>query len=251
MKATFRVQGLQPELWDPFSGRVAPAEVETRSSGTITIGLDLEPYGSRVLLFSKRTLSKPVITTARSAVSPIDLSSGWRVSFGNNGSPIEMDRLRSWTDDEATRFFSGVATYEKEIVVPQEMIQESLAVRLDLGEGKAVPEQTLRAGIQAWLDAPVREAAVVYLNGQRAGSVWCPPYSIDVTNLLHPGANKIRIVVANLALNYMAGRRLPDYRLLNLRYGERFQAQDMDKIQPVPAGLLGPIRLVSTQGSKP
>jgi len=162
-----------------------------------------------------------------------------------------MDRLRSWTDDEATRFFSGVATYEKEIVVPQEMIQESLAVRLDLGEGKAVPEQTLRAGMQAWLDAPVREAAVVYINGQRAGSVWCPPYSIDVTNLLRPGANKIRIVVANLALNHMAGTRLPDYRLLNLRYGERFQAQDMDKIQPVPAGLLGPIRLVATPGSKP
>ena len=28
-------------------------------------------------------------------------------------------------------------------------------------------------GMQAWLDAPVREAAVVYINGQRAGSVWC------------------------------------------------------------------------------
>jgi len=30
-----------------------------------------------------------------------------------------------------------------------------------------------------------------------------------------------------------------------LRYGVRFEAQDMDKIQPVPAGLLGPIHLVS------
>jgi hypothetical protein len=34
--------------------------------------------------------------------------------------------------------------------------------------------------------------------------------------------------------------------LLNLRYGERFQAQDMDKVQPIPAGLLGPIRLTVT-----
>jgi len=162
-----------------------------------------------------------------------------------------MDRLRSWTEDEATRYFSGVATYEKEVVVPKEMIQESLTVRLDLGEGEPVPEQTLRAGMQAWLDAPVRDAAVVYVNDQRAGSVWCPPYSVDVTKLLRPDANKIRIVVANLALNHMAGKRLPDYRLLNLRYGERFQAQDMDKVQPVPAGLLGPIRLVASQGSSP
>jgi hypothetical protein len=64
--------------------------------------------------------------------------------------------------------------------------------------------------------------------------------------LLRPGENRIKIVVANLALNYMAGRRLPDYRLLNLRYGERFQAQDMDKVQAAPAGLLGPIRLIAT-----
>jgi len=45
-------------------------------------------------------------------------------------------------------------------------------------------------------------------------------------------------------LNYMAGHALPDYRLLNLRYGVRFEAQDMDKVQPIPAGLLGPIRLL-------
>ncbi len=251
VKATFRVRGLQPEWWDPFSGRVVSAEVETRSPGAITVGLDLPPYGSRVLVFSKRALSKPVVRPAPSPLSPIDLSTGWRVSFGQDANAIVLDRLRSWTEVEATRYFSGVATYENEIVVPQEMIQENLTVRLDLGEGKPVPEQTLRAGMQAWLDPPVREAAVVYINDQRAGSVWCPPYSIDVTNLLRLGANKIRIVVANLALNHMAGRRLPDYRLLNLRYGERFQAQDMDKIQLVPAGLLGPIRLVASQGNQP
>ena len=48
-----------------------------------------------------------------------------------------------------------------------------------------------------------------------------------------------------------AGRSLPSYRLLNLRYGVRFEPQDMDKVQPVPAGLLGPIQLVvsKTDGS--
>jgi hypothetical protein len=83
------------------------------------------------------------------------------------------------------------------------------------------------------------------VNGARAGSVWCPPYSIDVKPLVRPGRNSLRIVVGNLAVNYMAGRPLPDYKLLNLRYGVRFEPQDMDKIQPVPAGLLGPIRLLA------
>jgi len=155
-----------------------------------------------------------------------------------------MNQLRSWTDDEATRYFSGTATYEKSVTVPERFLRPGINVRLDFGEGKPLAEQNLRAGMQAWLDAPVREAAIVYVNDQKAGSVWCPPYALDVTPFLRAGSNQIRIVVANSALNYMAGRRLPDYRLLNLRYGERFQAQDMDKVEALPAGLLGPIRLV-------
>ena len=97
--------------------------------------------------------------------------------------------------------------------------------------------------MQTWLDGPIREAAVVYINEKRAGSVWCPPYRLEVSSFLKPGVNKIRIEVANTAMNYMAGHSLPDYRLLNLRFGERFQAQDMDKIQPLPSGLLGPVIL--------
>jgi len=123
------------------------------------------------------------------------------------------------------------------------LLREGSRLRLDFGESRPVPEQPLRNGMRAWLDPPVREAAVVYVNDRRAGSIWCPPYSLDVTGLLRPGENHLRIVVANLAVNYMAGRRMPDYRLLNLRYGERFQPQDMDKLQPVPSGLLGPISL--------
>jgi hypothetical protein len=43
----------------------------------------------------------------------------------------------------------------------------------------------------------------------------------------------------------MAGRPLPDYTPLKTRFGDRFQPQDMNLIAPIPAGLLGPVRLVS------
>jgi hypothetical protein len=43
-----------------------------------------------------------------------------------------------------------------------------------------------------------------------AGSVWKPPYEVDVTGLLHAGANTIRVVVANLAINRLAGTSLPN-----------------------------------------
>ena len=130
------------------------------------------------------------------------------------------------------------------------MLRRGLSVRLDLGEPKAIEVGEPRNGMQAWVDAPVRDAAVVFVNGQRAGSAWCPPYAVDVTPLLRPGPNTIRIEVANLAINHMAGRALPDYKLLNLRYGTRFEPQDMDKVQPVPAGLFGPIRLVAAPAAR-
>ncbi len=246
VKATFRVQGLQPESWDPFTGRIWAANVTAQTEGGTTLTLDLEPYESRVLVFSKRILPSPPAPSPSALPPPLDLSSNWRVSFGQDVKSELMPGLRSWTENEETRYFSGQATYEKEVSVPEGMLQPGLLVRLDLGTGQPVQVQPIKAGMQTWFDAPVREAAVVYINDRRAGAVWCPPYSLDVTSMLRRGENRIRIVVGNLALNYMAGRRLPDYRLLNLRYGERFQAQDMDKVQALPAGLLGPIRLTAT-----
>ena len=152
---------------------------------------------------------------------------------------MQMNTLRSWTDDEETRYFSGVATYEREVTLTDTMFEKGRKIVLDFGEGQPNQSQPSQAGMQAMFDAPLREAAMVYVNGQRAGSVWCPPYSLDVTSLLKPGSNKFRIEVSNTAINYMSGHSLPDYRLLNLRFGERFRPQEMEKVQPVPSGLFG------------
>jgi hypothetical protein len=119
-------------------------------------------------------------------------------------------------------------------------------VLLSFGEGTPVdPPQGRTQGYRALLEAPVREAAAIILNGQAAGSVWHPPYELDITSSLKPGLNTIRIVVGNLAVNAMSGEKQPDYRLLNLRYTERFTPQDMDQIKPLPSGILGPVTLVS------
>ena len=105
--------------------------------------------------------------------------------------------------------------------------------------------------MRAQFEPPVREAAVVYVNDERTGSVWSPPYSVDVTGLLTSGENRIRVEVANTALNLLAGHPLPDYRELKARYGDRFQPQDMNLVQPIPSGLLGPVRIVATAQARP
>ena len=242
-EASFRGAATTVQLWDPMNGTVSNLNVADRRADSATIKLDLESYGSRVFVLSRSSSLQRTRKAAPVETTAIDISHDWRVTFATNGKTEAMQDLRSWTDDPETRYFSGTATYEKTITVPASALRNG-KVQLDFGEGKPLPEQKLGAGMQAWLDGPIREAAVVYVNGKRAGSVWCPPYSLDVSSFLHEGENTIRVEVANLALNYMAGHALPDYRLLNLRYGVRFEAQDMDKVQPIPAGLFGPIRLL-------
>ena len=248
--ATFRLAASGAQLWNPLTGDVTPIAVRHPSGReAVTIGLDLAPYESTVVVFPTGATAPKRAEASRVTATPppMDISSGWRVSFGPTGTPVEWNTLRSWIDDETTRFFSGVAVYEKQVDLAASMLGGGRSVVLDFGEPRPIEVGGPRARVQAWIDAPVRDAAVVTINGRRAGSVWCPPYSLDVTTLLRPGHNLIRIEVANLAINDMAGHALPDYKLLNLRYGTRFEPQDVDKVQPVAAGLFGPIRLVVTQ----
>src|SRR5690349_4040996 len=234
-----------------MSGNVSPAEVDKKSAEAISVMLELEPYGSRVLVFTRRKLPQ---TDAKVVewLAPIDVSAGWRVTFGGTGAAMKFDTLRSWTDDDKTRFFSGQAKYETTFALPESYVQKNVRVRLEFGEGEPVspPAKPPANGMRALLDGPIREAAIVTVNGQRVGAIWCPPYAIDITDSLKRGENKLQIDVANTAINYVDGHALPDYLLLDLRVGERFQPQDMDQVQAIPSGLFGKISLAARQVGK-
>ncbi|HZM53383.1 MAG TPA: hypothetical protein VFE68_22940, partial [Vicinamibacteria bacterium] len=125
-------------------------------------------------------------------------------------------------------------------------------VFLDFGDAKAIepeplPSGTLRGNsFAALLAPPIREAATVFVNGRRAGSVWAPPYRVDLTELLREGANEIRIDVYNTAINRLAeGGHLPDTDALVERYGQRFRLQDLEGLRPLPSGILSVPRIVA------
>jgi hypothetical protein len=238
-QAEFRIQGMDGAWWDPFTGTAA------RADGGHSIALDLAPYESRVVVFSK---DRPALR-APSAAPPaaIDISGGWKVTFAGSPQSVAMDRLVSWTELESEKYFSGQATYEKTVRLDAGWASAGRGVRIDFGEGTPVAAQERRSGsgMRAMLESPVHEAAVVTVNGKPAGSVWRPPYELDVTGLLHAGENTIRVVVANLAINELAHQTQPDRRPLIEKYGDRFQDQDMTNLQPLPSGLMGPVRLIA------
>jgi len=243
--AVFRVTGKSAEWWDPHSGKA------TWAADGNSLDMALQPYESRILVFSDHArFSGSPETQPRQAAglelpSPvIDLSTDWKVRFLRDGHTAQFATLHSWTDQSSTLYYSGQAEYTRTFEIPSSFASPKSSVHLDFGPGVAFSRQGEdSSGMMALLNSPVREAAAVWVNGKPAGSVWCPPYELDVTKLLQPGTNRLRIVVGNLAINEMAGRSAPDYRLLHLFYGQQFTPQDMDHLQSLPAGILGHLLL--------
>jgi hypothetical protein len=242
--ATFRTEKRGAEWWDPFSGKISGA-----GSGS-SLSMALAPYESRVVVFSDHaTANNATVTDTNFA--PIDLSRDWKFTLDKTGVSETMRTLHSWADDAAGKYYSGTATYIRTVDIPENVAHPRVAI-LDFGEGTPVERGTMNfPGMRTWFDPPVRDAAMVYVNGKLVGSVWHPPFALDIGPLLHVGTNELRIVVANTAINELAGRAAPDYGLLWLRYGKRFAPQDMDHLQPLPSGILGTLRIVPEDTTRP
>jgi hypothetical protein len=250
--AAFRSTRRFATWWNPYDGSVADAGAKPF--------LDLAPYESRVLVFTGEPQAAEAIARHGPEAEVTDLAHDWRVAFVPSGpassqgpahtgnseaKTVAYGSLHSWTDDPDTRFFSGVAVYTKDVQLTAAQLQ-GRRLLLNFGEGAPVDDTGGgKSGMRALLESPIREAAMVRVNGRRAGSVWRPPYTLDVTALLRPGANHLEIRVGNLGINALAGRAPEDYRLLNSRYGVRFVPQDMQDLQPLPSGILGPVRLMA------
>lgn len=228
--------------WSPFSG-----VIHSLPSGDVA--LDLAPYESRVIVASDHPLGAPESAFGKATVLA-RLDRGWSIQFaGTNGGAQAIEGLSSWSGLPGRRFFSGVATYRTQVKVQAPALSQG-HVLLDFGHSSpADVDPDVKNGTRAMLEAPVRDAAVVLVNGKRAGSLWCPPYRMDITEELHAGENEIEVQVANTAINSLAGMAPADFHLVWMRYGRRAVNQDTRDLHPLPSGLLGPIQLLEVKSA--
>jgi hypothetical protein len=167
------------------------------------------------------------------------------VTFPELHKTLQVKHLHSWSNEDDTRFFSGRVVYERDFSCPPKLGQHTF---LEFGPGVAIEPQDKHGRFFAGIESPIREVAEVFVNNETAGWIWKPPYQLEVTRLLHAGRNHLRILVYNTAMNELAGRSYPDFRLLNSRYGTRFTAQDVEDIKALPSGMLAAPRLIFAQG---
>lgn len=258
---TFRAGRKVPQLWDPLRGETSPVAVWEFVGERVRVPIRLAPLESKFVVFCPddslplaQSTNLPAIRASggewgatvenlgryylqagkvrrefdvSGIPAPLVLSPKWRLTFEESSSrPILLERLTSWTNLPEARFYSGKATYEAGFEFAEPLAKSALTVRLDLGR--------------------VCETADVYVNDQPAGLLWMRPHSIDISKLIQPGENRLRIDVTNLLINRILGLGPIDYSKVYAKYGRRFPAGDEWSLvrEPFVSGLLGPVRLV-------
>ncbi len=190
--ASFRVAGRVPELWHADTGLMESASQWQKIDGRTDVLLDLDPRGSVFVVFRHAAAGRGPGLQKPPAPKPdvLDVKGPWEVHFPAGwGAPgkIRLDQLASWTENTNTgvKYFSGTATYIKDISVPPTFGGPSSTVVLDLGSVKNIAE--------------------VFMNGEDCGTLWKPPFRADITHALKPGKNRLEIRITNLWPNRMIG----------------------------------------------
>jgi hypothetical protein len=230
---SFRVEGKEAEIWHPETGAIEPGGF-TIASGRTTVPLHLDPYGSVFVVFRhaagapSRTIPAPSTTVLATVAGP------WTVSFPPDwGAPsqITLASLKSWTEsaEAGVKYFSGTATYAKDIRVPSAWLRPGARLMLDLGD--------------------VKELAEVSVNGKPVGILWTPPFRADVTGALTSGLNRLEVKVTNLWTNRMIGdQELPPEKRYTFSTYDPYDktspfGRRMGESPPLVSGLLGPVTL--------
>jgi hypothetical protein len=257
--ATFATAHKFGEQWNPTSG-------EASSTESANVNLHLAPYESRIFLFSN---TDPKVPAPRPAPSTqlADLSSNWQVRFATIGKTKSEATLTDWIASPDTIHYSGEAVYSRDFNL-QSTPNSPTYFQIDGGTPVTPPVGVLDRpaplhngipdprvtrvgpGMRAWFEPPVREAAIVFINGKQAGYLWHPPYRLNVSPFLKSGQNRIEIHVYNTALNAWSAQPPHDYKPLIAKYGDRFQMQDLNKVVPTSSGILGTIKLVTSKSQE-
>ena len=176
--------------------------------------LMLPPSGSAFVEFNGLEKGvKPVETLSARELT------GWALTFPD-GTERTLERLASWSEIDSLsreqRAFSGTATYETSF----DYNEEEGRLVLDLGR--------------------VESVAKVFVNGKPVLTLWCEPYSCELTEHVKAGRNVLRIEVTNTWRNrvvYDLGQPEKDRKTWIL-YQPEYNPSSKDPL--VPAGLLGP-----------
>ena len=214
---------MKPLLWHPETGQTEELSYRVGRDAT-TIYLDMVPNDAVFVVFQGKAQPAEQQLPARRITPVCQIETNWQVTFRDN-MPTEktlvMPRLQSYTEqsDPDIKYYSGRAVYRNRFLLPSSPLK---AARYVLNLGK------------------VGCMAQVIVNGRRQRILWKTPYTVDITDALQKGDNRIEVEVINLWANRLIGDCQPNNPKRYTYTGFPFYKADSPLL---PSGLLGPVEL--------
>jgi hypothetical protein len=189
---SIRGEPMIPEVWNPETGEILPAQAWQRHGGLTQVCLNLTQRQALFIVLRRHAFDNGPGLMQRTpvAISTVPVGKTWTVAFPEVGTRV-IHRLEPWNEmkDKDMKYFSGTATYTT--VFP--LLRKDVCSRyfLDLGV--------------------VKDIAVVRVNGDTCAVLWRAPFRADITDALRKGDNRVEVSVTNLWVNRMVGDELePD-----------------------------------------
>jgi len=222
-----RVAGRLPELWNAVDGSIREATTFSIADGRTRVPLKLNPYDSHFLVFRKRTAeserelgpNQPTWRELQSIAGP------WQVDFdpnwGGPKEPADFQKLTDWREhvEPGIKHYSGKAVYRTKFQLDE--VPEGKPLALELGDVRDV-------GI-----------ARVKLGGVDLGTVWRPPFRVDISKAVRPGENELEVTVVNSWRNRLIGDQQLPPEQRRTKTNIRVRNWKLE-----PSGLLGPVRIL-------
>jgi hypothetical protein len=220
----FAIAGKKPQIWHPDTGIMEDASYKVVDGKTV-VNVHFVPDDALFVVFAGKGANEYSVPQ-KSKAELATVAGPWNVAFQEKrGAPESavFDELKSFTESEdpGIKYFSGVATYTNKFNVPD----TAGCITLDLGSVKNIAEVTV--------------------NGVNCGRAWKEPFIVDITSAVKPGENQLEVKVADLWVNRIIGDLQPSTKA-KVAWVD-FQGWYKPDSPLLPAGLLGPVKVIQTK----
>ncbi len=245
---SFKIIGMQPELWQPETGLMMQAPIWKEENGRTFVQLSLQDYQTVFVVFRKVAIKQDHATSiiwqnnpdANYGVTKTNVPFVSSVSEANavvqyasgNTKNIDIKEAETLpvTGEWTVRFQPKLDTAFRTTF--QSLTDFSLHAenRIKYFAGTAtyqnkisIPAAAIKVTKQLMLNlGSLNDIVAVKLNGKDLGVLWYPPYIIDISSVAKAGVNNLEIAVTNNWANRLIGDELEpaDFELSTDR-GER------------------------------
>ena len=230
--ASFRIYGLQPEIWNAEDGSIIDAPVWKEENGRTLVLLNLNDFQSLFVVFRKpasKNIHAVNIESNHDAAKVVtrqtnpnefyvttDQPANLKVTYSNGDqkmidikAPKEKQIAGNWNitfNPKLDKSFNTVYTELKDFSLSNDPRIKYFAgsakytIAFQHKESKIIP------GNQYILDlGTMNDIASIKLNGIDVGVTWYPPFVMDVTKAIKTGSNLLEITVTNNWANRLIG----------------------------------------------